>query len=323
MPLLQDPTKRARPKLLASIAIALALATSMSPAFAQEDAQKEANIHFQRAVALYAEADYRAALVEFKRAYELAPHVTVLYNLGQSYYQLQNYAEALATFERFLAEGGKAHRAEVENAIGVLKSRVGKVDVATTTPGWEVAIDDEVVGKTPLAKPLGVSVGKRKITVTKTGEAPQTRVVEVGAGETATVAFQAAPTRAPVAVSSDSAPSGEGAHGSGPWLTVGWIGTGALAAGAVVTGILATSAASDLDDARNRYPGSGTDLQSKADKTTAFTVATDVLVGSALVLAGVSLYFTLTSKRSASATSPNVNFKVGSSAGRLVLGGSF
>src|SRR4051812_31637230 len=75
---------------------------SVAPsAHAQETAaQKEAGTHFQRAVQLYSEADYRAALVEFKRAYELAPHVTVLYNLGQTHYQLQNYAEALNTFER-------------------------------------------------------------------------------------------------------------------------------------------------------------------------------------------------------------------------------
>src|SRR3954469_12191733 len=139
---------------------------SASSTLYAQDAQREANVHFQRAVQLYSEADYRAALVEFKRAYELAPNVTVLYNLGETYYQLQNYAEALTTFERFLAEGGTAHKQEVENAVTVLKTRVGKLDITTSSPGWEISVDDEVVGKTPLAKPVAVSIGRRRLGAT-------------------------------------------------------------------------------------------------------------------------------------------------------------
>ena len=126
--------------------------------------QKEANTHFQRAVSLYSEADYRAALVEFKRAYEIAPHPSVLYNIGEAYYQLQNYAAALDTFEKFVADGGTTHKSEVENTIAILKTRVGKVDITTPTPGWDITIDDEPAGKTPLAKPVSVSIGHRKVT---------------------------------------------------------------------------------------------------------------------------------------------------------------
>ena len=35
---------------------------------------READKHFQHGVSLYVEADYRAALVEFTRAYALAPN---------------------------------------------------------------------------------------------------------------------------------------------------------------------------------------------------------------------------------------------------------
>src|SRR5580704_5653549 len=71
---------------------------------------KQAADHFDRGVAMYGEADYRAALVEFKKAYEIAPNAAVLYNLGQTYYQLQNYAEALSAFEQYIALGGGHHR---------------------------------------------------------------------------------------------------------------------------------------------------------------------------------------------------------------------
>jgi len=127
-----------RPVLLA-LGIFIFAQTSATTAHAQDaNVQKEAGVHFQRAVQLYSEADYRAALVEFKRAYELAPNVTVLYNLGETYYQLQQYAEALTTFERFLAEGGTQHKQEVENAVSVLKTRVGKLDITTPSPGWDL-----------------------------------------------------------------------------------------------------------------------------------------------------------------------------------------
>src|SRR3954469_14619078 len=80
---------------------------------------KEAGKHFQRGVALYNEADYRAALVEFRRAYDIAPNAAVLYNIGQTYYQLQNYAAALTTLQHYLGEAGPTapHRHEVEQTL--------------------------------------------------------------------------------------------------------------------------------------------------------------------------------------------------------------
>src|SRR5512145_1254691 len=46
-------------------------------------AVEEASQRFQRAVKLYRERSFDAALAEFNRAYELSPDYRVLYNLGQ------------------------------------------------------------------------------------------------------------------------------------------------------------------------------------------------------------------------------------------------
>lgn len=296
---------------------ALTLSLVASSASAQEQ-EREANTHFQRAVQLYAETDYRAALVEFKRAYEIAPHVTVLYNIGQAYYQLQNYAEALTTFERFLAEGGTTHRADVESAVAVLKTRVGRIDVTTAGPGWEITIDDEARGTSPLAKPIAVSLGRRRVTATKAGEAPQVRTVDVVAGDTVAVAFGAPPAKRAAEPAAPAKPEG----GSSALLVVGWATTGALAASAVVTGILASSASSDLEAARGAFPADKADVDAKADKTTTLAIVTDVLAGSAIVLGGISLYFTLKPRSSAPAASAS-SLRAGVSGGRVVLGGSF
>lgn len=310
-------TRVFRPFLLA-LGIFFFAQTAASTASAQDaNSQKEAGVHFQRAVTLYSEADYRAALVEFKRAYELAPNVTVLYNLGETYYQLQSYAEALTTFERFLAEGGTQHKAEVENAISVLKTRVGKLDITTPSAGWEITIDDEVVGKTPLAKPVAVSIGRRRLAATKPGETPVSRLVEVAAGETAAMNLAGAIGTKPAVGSDTQAPPSGSDRGGNGLIIAGWVGTGALAAGAVVTGILASSKASSLKDARAQFPGDKADLDSKSSSVKTLALVTDILGASAIVLGGVTLYFTLT-KPSSTTTA-----RLGTSGSRLLLEGTF
>jgi tetratricopeptide (TPR) repeat protein len=49
---------------------------------ARTPVQKEADRHFKSGVALFKEAKYAEALAEFERAYEIAPHPLVLYNIA-------------------------------------------------------------------------------------------------------------------------------------------------------------------------------------------------------------------------------------------------
>ena len=155
-------------RLNRALALVLTLAVSTT-AYAQKT--DEARSRFGRGVELFKENDYRAALIEFKRAYELAPNYKVLYNLGQTSLELQDYASALKTFEQYLREGGKdvpsKRKAEVEAELGKLRTRVAKITVEVNVEGAEVSIDDIVVGRTPLTEPLTVSAGRRKISVSK------------------------------------------------------------------------------------------------------------------------------------------------------------
>ena len=59
------------------------LAAAAPVRFARADdatTQAEARAHFSRGVEFYKEGDYRTALIEFKRAYEVLPNYKVLYN---------------------------------------------------------------------------------------------------------------------------------------------------------------------------------------------------------------------------------------------------
>src|SRR5262245_36530323 len=251
----------------------------------------DARKHFKRGVALYRESDYRGALVEFKRAYEIAPNATVLYNIGQTYYQLQNYASALTMLERYLVEAGAspAHRQEVEQTVEVLRTRVGKVQISTNVPGCEITVDDELVGKSPVAGPLLVSVGRRKITAIYPGRTADIRFIEVPAGEVVAVSLSV--------IEPVSATPGARAAAPPPrstdYTTAAWITTGALGAGAATTGVLAYLAVRKLHDTRAAFPTTRDDLDSRASRAKTLALVADVLGAATVVAAAVSVKLTL------------------------------
>ncbi len=287
-------------------------ALASAPALAQPpkptpDAVRDAGKHFQRGVALFNEADYAGALAEFKKAYELAPNPAVLYNIGQTHFQLRSYASALQTFERYLTEAGPSaeHRAEAEANAETLRARVGKIDIVAPD-GTEVAIDDEVIGKTPLPPQLA-AVGRRKVTLFRDG-AQQLRFAEVSAGETSRVELKPgaadSPGAKPAGVGEQPMPMPERSSSALPIAL--WVGAGVLAAGAVTTGVLALGASSDLSDERAKQTGgtTRTKLDDLESKTSSLALVTDILAGAAIVTGGIALYVTLTAKPSRTGALP-------------------
>jgi hypothetical protein len=269
------------------------------PAIAEDSAPpiRQASRHFQRGVTLYGEADYRAALVEFRRAYALAPNPAVLYNVGETQYQLQDYAGALTTFEHFLAESGPGdpHRAEVEGDLEVLKARVGHVNVVTVPSGADVTVDDQPVGKTPIDRPLLVSVGHRKIVASISGRPAITRYVDVAADDnvSVTVALPDLPEPpAPAAPRTElpaRPPEAQAQQGGSALRVLGWTATGALAAGAVTFGVLAFSESTALKNAKASFPASPDTLNRDASLTNTYSMVADVLTVSAILVGGVTL----------------------------------
>jgi hypothetical protein len=258
---------------------------------------KEASKHFQRGVALYGETDYRAALVEFRKAYELSPNPTVLYNIGQTYYQLQNYAAALVALGRYLTEAGAgaAHRREVEQTIDTLQTRVGKVAISSSAPGCDITIDDELVGKTPLEEPVLVSIGRRKITALRDGRVAETRFVDVAAGDTVNVTLsgvEAARATQAAAGAADTGPSGR-------TVMIGWVSTAVLGAAAIGTGAVAFFASRDLSDAREHgFPVTASELSNKGSKVKTYALAADILGVATLVAGAISVKLTLSQSSS-------------------------
>src|SRR4051812_23481825 len=118
--------KRSVAALLFFVSLTAPLSANAQAAKPTSEATRDAGKHFQRGVALFNEADYAGAIAEFRKAYEIAPNAAVLYNIGQTHFQLRSYAAALQAFEKYLAEAGAGaeHRAEAEANVETLRSRV-------------------------------------------------------------------------------------------------------------------------------------------------------------------------------------------------------
>ena len=273
------------------------------PTGAKADAPDEGRDHFNRGVALSREGDYRAALVEFRRAYEISRKYRVLYNIGQTEFEVQNYAGARSAFQKYLSEGGAeieaGRRAEVEADIKKLSGRVALIEVKTNADGADILLDDAVIGQAPLKEPLQVSAGRRKITVQKGALPPVTRFVELAGGDSSSVVINLAAAEPPAPVAAPRAPAP--AATPAPSRTALWIslaGTGALATGAVVTGILALGARSDAEKKLGTRGVTAADIEAAHSKTATLGLVTDVLGGAAIVMGGVSIVLAATSGKS-------------------------
>lgn len=302
------------------VLLSSALASAASTAHAQaspgapppgEDPKRteDARSRFNRGVELYRDADYRAAIIEFRRAYELVPNWRIQYNLAQACAELQDYPCTLRALQAYLNDGGSEvpadRRAAVETELKRVSGRIARVTVKVNRPDAEVFADETSLGKVPLAQAALVSAGRRRLSATLPSGQTIAKVIEVAGGDevTVTLDFEAAPAAPARADSGPQAARSEGP--SAAPLYIGLVATGVLAAGTVTTGLLSLSAKSDLDKQLDIYPGSPDAISSARSKAETLGLVTDVLGVATIVAAGVTVYLAV------SRPSKNVALTVG------------
>jgi hypothetical protein len=283
----------------------LAQASGMSDERAQE-----ARARYERGMQLYNEGASEGALVEFERAYQLAPSYKLLYNIALIRLQLNDYAQALKAFQEYLAEGGteisSVRRSEVERHLAGLRAKVGRVELVSSARGADVLVDDVVVGRLPLAELLLLNPGRRRITITR-GGLSSTTVVTVAGQDFVKVEMSLDSTRPQ---STATVPVGVAPSSNRAPVYVAWSVTGALAAATTVVGILALGAMSDLDNERVRVPTSRAQLDDAESRMMQLALATDILAGATAIAGVTALYFTL-SKPSTEASSRQGGMRIG------------
>ena len=295
-----------------------------NPGPAGDQKVDEARSHYERGLQFIEEENFDAALVEMERAYQIAPSYRILFNLGRIQKARNNYAAALRHFEGYLEEGkdsiAQERRTEVEKEIATLRGRVATVEVKVNMAGADIAVDDVMVGHSPLAKGLVVNPGRRKITASKPGLPSVTKVISLAALDAEVVTLQLVdPGTRVVIKESDPAPRNR--------AIVAWGITGVLAGAATVTGIFALTSSSDLEDQRAVRNVDPNTLDDKSGKTSGLALATDILIGTAVVGAGVATFFTVkaikANKHERTASTPLRTMDVGFGLGQLRLAGSF
>lgn len=152
--------------------------------------QAQADRYFKSGVALFKEQKYSEALAEFQRAYEIAPHPLVLYNIAGCHRELSHYAEAVEYYERFLAEGkGQVPAARLTAAQAELDgilARIARVTVTVSPDGASLTVDGNPIG-TLVQMPLTLSPGEHKLVASAPGHKEVERTVRVASGDELTV----------------------------------------------------------------------------------------------------------------------------------------
>ena len=281
---------------------------------------EQARQRFAQGTKLYKDGDFDAALVQFERAYAVKPNYKVLYNIGQTYFQLRQYVEARNAMQRYVREGDTQIDPEREAAVVKdltdLEKRIANVTITVNVDGATVLVDGKKVGTTPLSTPVPVSEGQRTVSVEAPNRGVLQRLLQVAGGDTPTLAltFQAAPVA--VAAPNNAAAQAKPAHlGVGFWSTA--IGAVALGAGAGVTGYFALQARSDNRDQQKQLGITAGQLEDSNKRAKTFALSTDILAGAAIVCAGVATVIWATTPSSRS----QVGLRVGPGGASVV--GSF
>jgi tetratricopeptide (TPR) repeat protein len=248
----------------------------------------EASSHFRRGVAFYKDGDFRDALVEFRRAYQLAPSNQVLYNVARCYSELHENAKAITTFDRYLENATPTELDEVKRRAIVsemqrLEQRVARVDARVAVDRADVAIDGEVVGMSPLPRAIVIDSGSHTVSASKAGYVPATKKIDVAAGDHVVLELDLLPA-SPQPPATTSTPPGatesspdRRKHG-GP-STAAWV-TGAstliFAAAGTTFGVLALNAHGDLSSATSSLPGDAATISRDHERMQAFSAAADI-----------------------------------------------
>ncbi|MFZ5442068.1 MAG: PEGA domain-containing protein [Myxococcota bacterium] len=189
------------------LTLALAALLSATPA-----EKKEAATHYQRGISLYKEANYSAALSEFKAAWQALPSWEVLFNIGLCQRRLFQYGPAIKSFDRYLAEGGAKvpadRRAAVDQELQQIRALTATVAIIVKGERAKVLIDGEPVGETPLSELVLLGPGKHLVRAERDGCAPDEKSIEVVSGQAQAVELDPKSLTAPARVTVECAPAG-------------------------------------------------------------------------------------------------------------------
>lgn len=181
----------------------LLLAQAAAPAFAQPrpakappaqaDPAAEARARFNEGVAFAKKQQWQKAYAAFAEAWKLKTHPQIALNLGRAEMEVGKNRDAVAHLQLVVdhAEAADADRRLAREWLAELDGKVGRLAITVDVAGAEVLVNGVPQGKSPLPSAVIVDPGKQEIEIRR-GSGPETRIVEVTAGATVELKFEAA-----------------------------------------------------------------------------------------------------------------------------------
>ena len=146
---------------------------------------------FVEGVAALKKGKYEDARISFQQSYALKPVPPALRNLAATELKTGRYVEAARHFTQYLktTKSTEIERADlVEQGLDEAKVHCGVLFVETNVPGAEIAVDGEIIGKTPLGRdPWFVEPGEHVIVARLEGYDEHTEKQRLEAGRTARI----------------------------------------------------------------------------------------------------------------------------------------
>jgi hypothetical protein len=143
--------------------------------------------HYARGVAFYEQRAYAQALAEFQRAYSLVPNPKLRFSMGQAHAGLGRYAAAITELQAYVdSVGGSVpdeRRLQVERQLEAFRARVGQIVVTVNVAGATIEVDGEVVGTSPLPRPLLLDEGPHRVAASRHDHSSESARVSVFGGE--------------------------------------------------------------------------------------------------------------------------------------------
>lgn len=270
---------------------------AQGPLAPSPEARKQASTHFHRAVSLFEEEAFRAALIEFERAYAIAPDYRLLYNIGRTYIELHDYLHAIQSYERYLADGREGvpaeSREQVERDLISLAERVGRLSIHANRDAAEVYVDEQQVGITPLAATVAVNVGRHRVFARAKDGATGETAVDVAGGDLVDVTVELVAPLVTQAPAANTAVAQRRSLSTMRWLAISsWALAVPTIATAVATGVMAGGKADDFDSALSVKPATDASKKKVSDSKDAahkLALTSDVMTGVSVALAVTGL----------------------------------
>jgi tetratricopeptide (TPR) repeat protein len=218
----------------------------------QDKSDSLAKEYFQRGIILFDGGDYKGALENFEKSYELRQYDIIIYNIGVCHYFLGEYASALNELAGFLLkEGADADSPAANRAYKIVEKIEGKagiINVEVEKAGVEIRVDGVVFGTSPLPKGIYVESGTHEIQASA-GEGQDWKgIFTIEAGESKVIQIKLAEKPA-VPARNEEKQDGEGRMKSYRELFYTFMAlTIAALGGGTVSGAVSMSKAGELHD---------------------------------------------------------------------------